>query len=108
MVDRRRHDYDAILDRWARNDAAAAIAADLGMRNYDAVIQAVIRARRAGDQRAIFHSDPTREIPRRKTLTAELGIVPRSVIVTTLGAGSHQCARVPVSVTASINMEATR
>jgi len=48
----RRHDHDAILDRWADGRTAAEIAAEITVPEK-AVGSAVARARKAGDPRAV-------------------------------------------------------
>lgn len=104
---------ETILNRWAKRDAAKAIAADgiaLSLREIYKIIE---RARDAGDPRALFRKgrlsagrvvERQRREGRRLRQSATrpayeaLGFSVRTIFVTRLGAGSVECVRVPISV----------
>lgn len=106
---------ESILDRWARRDAAKAIAAELGMASR-AIYQIVAAARERDDPRATFRNGrekagrPTQDrklimrAGNRRRPYAAMGGVPgwwfgkRTIMVTRLGTGSVDCLQVPVSV----------
>lgn len=108
----------AVLEAWARRDAAKDIAAANGGLTISAIYKIVEAAREAGDPRATFRNGSAakgRALPgARSTLRAErreqraamkpsallqsFGISKRTIFITRLGMGSADCLRVPVSV----------
>ena len=92
---------DAILDRWARRDAAMAIAAECSV-SARAIRKIIERAREAGDARAIYVIGeraglaPCRKLP--TPLHKVMGISTRTVFATMLGTGSVACRRMPVTI----------
>lgn len=105
---------DEILDRWARRDAAKAIAIELGIASR-AIYQIVAAARERHDPRATFRKGrasagrPTQDRKRivragnRRRPWASVDMLGwwfgrRTIVVTTLGTGSADCHQVEVSV----------
>lgn len=90
--------YDAVLNAWARRDAAADIRAAAGVGSIKTVYSIVQAARAAGDPRAALtvRQQPAPAPPR--PLFPRLGLTTRTVKVTTLGVNSHACHRVEVTV----------
>ena len=92
---------EAVLDRWARRDAAMAFAAENGIpaSTFRKIIE---RARSAGDERAVYViGERAGQAPQAKLpppLHKAMGISTRTVFATMLGTGSVACRRIAVSI----------
>lgn len=93
---------EAVLESWARRDAAMSIAAENNL-TAKAVRKIVERARQNSDPRAIYRiGERAGTAPQAKAAPAPLhrvmGISTRTVFATVLGIGSVGCRRIAVSV----------